>query len=326
MNRREFIVLIGSATASWPLAARAQQTTTPLIGFLSSRSPNESEALVAAFRQGLAEVGYAEGQNAHVAFRWAEGRYDRLPELATDLVKAQVAVIVAVGGSVTALAAKAATRTIPIVAVASDPVKHGLVASFNRPGGNITVVSPSSSLLSAKRLELLRQVVPTAVRIGVLLNPAFPDTATQSEDLEEAARTLAQQIRFANASSEQEIDAAFASLSQQGIDALVSGGDPFFDTRRDQIIALAARYAVPTIYGQRPYVVAGGLMSYAPSFSEAYRQAGVYGGRILKGEKPADLPVMQPTKFEFVINLKAAKGLGLKVPVAMQLLADEVIE
>jgi putative tryptophan/tyrosine transport system substrate-binding protein len=326
MRRRDFITLLSGMVAALPTPVRAQQATTPLIGFLSSRSPNESEALVAAFRQGLVETGYVEGQNVHLAFRWAEGRYDRLPELATELVKAQAAVIASVGGSVSALAAKSATRTIPIVAVTTDPVKYGLVASFNRPGGNITAIAPSSTLLSAKRLELLRELVPTATLIGVLLNPAFPDSGTQLEDVKEAARTLGLQIRVVNASSEQDIDAAFVGLSQQGIGALVSGVDPFFDTRRNQIVALAAHYAVPTIYGQRPYVVAGGLMSYAPSFIEAYRQAGVYAGRILKGEKPADLPVMQPTKFEFVINLKTAKALGLKVPVPMQLLADEVIE
>jgi ABC-type uncharacterized transport system substrate-binding protein len=326
MRRRDFITLLSGTVAALPTPVRAQQATTPLIGFLSSRSPNESEALVAAFRQGLVETGYVEGQNVHLAFRWAEGRYHRLPELATELVKAQAAVIASVGGSVSALAAKSATRTIPIVAVTTDPVKYDLVASFNRPGGNITAIAPSSTLLSAKRLELLRELVPTATLIGVLLNPAFPDSATQLEDVKEAARTLGLQIRVVNASSEQDIDAAFVGLSQQGIGALVSGVDPFFDTRRNQIVALAAHYAVPTIYGQRPYVVAGGLMSYAPSFIEAYRQAGIYAGRILKGEKPADLPVMQPTKFEFVINLKTAKALGLKVPVPMQLLADEVIE
>jgi putative ABC transport system substrate-binding protein len=299
MRRREFITLFGGTAA---------------------------EALVAAFRQGLAEIGYVEG-HAHIAFRWAEGRYDRLPPLAAELVKSQVAVIASVGGSVSALAAKSATRTIPIVAVAGgDPVKVGLVASFNRPGGNITVVNPSSGLFSAKRLGLLRELVPTVALIGVLLNPKFPDSATQLDDIEEAARTVGQQIHVVNASSEQDIDAAFARLSQEGVGALISGVDPFFDTRRDQIIALAAHHAVPTIYGQRVYAVAGGLMSYAPSFSEAYRQAGIYVGRILKGEKPADLPVVQPTKYELVINLKTAKALGLKVPVSMQVLADEVIE
>src|SRR5215813_4094526 len=326
MRRRDFIKAVAGSASIWPFAARAQQATTPLIGFLSSRSPNESEALVAAFRQGLAEAGYAEGQNVHLAFRWAEGRYDRLPELAAELVKAQVAVIASVGGSVSAIAAKAATRTIPIVAITTDPVKHGIVASINRPGGNITAISPDSTMLSAKRLELLLQLVPTATLIGVMLNPKFPDSATQLEGVKEAARTLGEQIHVVNASSEHEVDTAFANLSQQGIGALVSGVDPFFDTRRDQIVALAAHYAVPTIYGQRPYAVAGGLMSYAPSFTEAYRQAGVYAGRILKGEKPADLPVVQPTKFELVLNLKTAKALGLKVPIPMQLLADEVIE
>jgi putative tryptophan/tyrosine transport system substrate-binding protein len=326
MRRREFITLIGGGAAAWPFAARAQQAPNPVIGFLSSRSPNESETLVAAFRQGLAEAGYVEGQNVQLAFRWAEGRYDRLPELAAELVKAQVTMIVSVGGSVSALAAKSATRTIPIVAVTSAPVTAGLVASFNRPGGNITVVSPSSTLLSAKRLGLLRELVPTTTLIGVLLNPAFPDSATQLEDIEEAARTLGEQIRIANASGERDIDAAFASLSQQGVGGLVSGVDPFFDTRRDQIVALAAHYAVPTIYAQRAYAVAGGLISYSPSFSDSYRQAGIYAGRVLKGEKPADLPVLQATKYELVINLKAAKALGLKVPISMQLLADEVIE
>jgi len=326
MRRREFITLLGGA-AVWPVAAHAQQATTPLIGFLSSRSPNESEALVAAFRQGLAETGYVEGQNANIAFRWAEGQYDRLPQLAAELVKTQVAVIASVGGSVSVLAAKSATRTIPIVAVAGgDPVKVGLVASFNRPGGNITGVYPSSGLFSAKRLGLLRELVPTVAMIGVLLNPKYPDSITQLEDIEEAARTVGQQIYVVNASTEQDIDAAFASLSQQGIGALISGVDPFFDTRRDKIIALAAHHAVPTIYGQRAYAVAGGLISYAPSFADAYRQAGIYVGRILKGEKAADLPVIQPTRFELVINIKTAKALGLKVPASMQLLADEVVE
>ncbi len=327
MRRRDFIKGIVGAATVWLSAAHAQQASSPVIGFLSSRSPNESETLVAAFRQGLAEAGYVEGQNVQLAFRWAEGRYDRLPELAAELVKARVAVIASVGGSVSALAAKSATRTIPIVAVTGgDPIKAGLVASFNRPGGNVTVVSPSSSLLSAKRLGLLRELVPTATLIGVLLNPTFPDSATQREDIEEAARTLGEQIRITNASSERDIDAAFASLSQQGVGALLSGVDPFFDTRRDQIIALAAHYAVPTIYAQRTYAVAGGLISYAPSFRDSYRQAGIYAGRVLKGEKPAELPVLQATKYELVINLKAAKALGLKVPVSMQLLADEVIE
>jgi len=326
MRRRDFIItLIGVVTAC-PFVTRAQQTTTPLIGFLSSRSPNESEALVAAFRQGLAEAGYVEGQNVHLAFRWAEGRYDRLPALAAELVKSQVAVIASVGGSVSGLAAKSATSTIPIVAVMSDPVKAGLAASFNRPGGNLTAVSVLSSPLIGKRLQLLRELVPTATRIGVMLNPKTPESAIQLEDSKEAAASLGEEMHVVNASSEQEIDSAFASLPREGIGALVSSVDPFFDTRRDQIIALAARYAVPTIYGQRSYPAAGGLLSYAPSFAEAYRQAGIYVGRILKGEKAADLPVIQPTRFELVINIKTAKALALKVPASMQLLADEVIE
>jgi putative tryptophan/tyrosine transport system substrate-binding protein len=308
------------------VAARAQQTPNPVIGFLSSRSPNESETLVAAFRQELAEAGYVEGQNVQLAFRWAEGRYDRLPELAAELVKAQVTMIVSVGGSPSALTAKLASSAIPVVAVTSAPVEAGLLAALNRPGGNITAVSPSSTLLSSKRLGLLRELVPTATLIGVMLNPAFPDSATQLADIKEAARALGEQISIAYASSERDIDAAFVTLSQQGVGALVSGVDPFFDTRRDQIVALAAQYAVPTIYAQRPYAVAGGLISYSPSFSDSYRQAGLYAGRILKGEKPADLPVLQPTKYELVINLKAAGALGLKVPVSMQLLAEEVIE
>jgi putative ABC transport system substrate-binding protein len=326
MRRRDLVKTIVGAATVWLSPARAQQTPNPVIGFLSSRSPNESETLVAAFRQGLAEAGYVEGQNVQLAFRWAEGRYDRLPELAAELVKAQVTMIVSVGGSPSALAAKLASSAIPVVAVTSAPVEAGLVASLNRPGGNITAVSPSSTLLSSKRLGLLRELVPTATLIGVMLNPAFPDSATQLADIKEAARALGEQISIAYASSERDIDAAFVTLSQQGVGALVSGVDPFFDTRRDQIVALAAQYAVPTIYAQRPYAVAGGLISYSPSFSDSYRQAGLYAGRILKGEKPADLPVLQPTKYELVINLKAAGALGLKVPVSMQLLAEEVIE
>jgi putative ABC transport system substrate-binding protein len=326
MRRRDLVKTIVGAATVWLSPARAQQTPNPVIGFLSSRSPNESETLVAAFRQGLAEAGYVEGQNVQLAFRWAEGRYDRLPELAAELVKAQVTMIVSVGGSPSALAAKLASSAIPVVAVTSAPVEAGLVASLNRPGGNITAVSPSSTLLSSKRLGLLRELVPTATLIGVMLNPAFPDSATQLADIKEAARALGEQISIAYASSERDIDAAFVTLSQQGVGALVSGVDPFFDTRRDQIVALAAQYAVPTIYAQRPYAVAGGLISYSPSFSDSYRQAGLYAGRVLKGEKPADLPVLQPTKYELVINLNAAGALGLKVPVSMQLLAEEVIE
>jgi putative tryptophan/tyrosine transport system substrate-binding protein len=325
VRRRDFIKVIAGSAAAWPLAVGAQQST-PVVGFLSSRSPGESAQVVDAFRQGLKEAGYVESKDVHISFRWAEGRYDRLPQLAGELVEAQVAAIAAVGGSVSAVAAKSATKTIPIVAVTSDPLRYGLVASFNRPGGNVTAVAPSNTLLSGKRLELLRELVPTATVIGVLVNPKSPDSVFQSEDTKEAARTLRQQIRVVNASSERDIDAAFAILVEHRIGALLATLDPFFDTRREQIVAQAAHYAVPTIYGQRAYAVSGGLMSYASSFIEAYRQAGNYVGRILKGEKPADLPVMQPTKFELVINLRAAKTLGLTIPVKLLALADEVIE
>ena len=325
MQRREFITFVGAATAALPLAAYAQQRT-PVVGFLSSRSPGESAQLVAAFQQGLKETGYLEGRDFQIAFRWAEGRYDRLSDLAAQLVQAQVAVIASVGGSVTALAAKSVTQTIPIVAIGADPVKHGLVASFNRPGGNITVIAPGTNLLSAKRLELLRELVPAATIIGILANPKYPDTATQVQDIEEAARMRGQQIHVLNASSEREIDAAFASLVKERVGAILAAGDPFFDTRRDQIISLAAHYSVPTMYAQRDYVVAGGLASYGASFAEAYRQAGIYVGRILKGEKPSDLPVMQSTKFDFVINRKTAKALNLEIPAKLIALADDVVD
>jgi putative tryptophan/tyrosine transport system substrate-binding protein len=325
MQRREFITFVGAATAALPLAAYAQQRT-PVVGFLSSRSPGESAQLVAAFQQGLKETGYLEGRDIQIAFRWAEGRYDRLSDLAAQLVQAQAAVITSVGGSVTALAVKSVTQTIPIVAIASDPVKHGLVASFNRPGGNITVITPGTILLSAKRLELLRELVPAATIIGILANPKYPDTPTLLQDIEEAARMRGQQIYVVTASSEREIDTAFAGFVKERVGAILAAGDPFFDTRRDQIISLAARYSVPTMYGQRDYVVAGGLASYGASFDEAYRQAGIYVGRILKGEKPSDLPVMQSTKFDFVINRKTAKALNLEIPAKLIALADDVVE
>ena len=323
MRRREFLgVLVGAA--AWPIAARAQQPT-PVVGFLSARSPGESAHLVAAFRQGLRETGHLEGQNVHISFRWAEGRYDRLADLAAELVHARVGVITSVGGAPAALAAKTATSTIPIVAVTSDPVKHGLVASFNRPGGNITAISPSNTVLSAKRLGLLRELVPRGTPIGLLVNPKFPDGLLQLKDTEEAARTLGQTIHVVNASSEGDIEAAFAKLVQQRVGALLASADPFFDTRRDQIVALAARHAVPTIYAQRAYAVAGGLMSYASSFAEAYRQAGIYAGRILKGETPADLPVVQPTRFELVINLKAERDIEVAFTTLLQLRAGALM-
>jgi putative ABC transport system substrate-binding protein len=326
MKRRELIRLLAGATV-WPLAARAQQTAMPVIGFLSSRSPGESSAVVAAFRRGLGEAGFVEGRNAHIAFRWAEGRNDRLPALATDLVTHQASVIVATGGGPSAMAAKTATTTVPIVfTFGSDPVKAGLVASFNRPGGNLTGVSWFSSDLGPKRLELLLELAPKTAVIALLVNPNNAELASQPADFQEAARTLGKQVNIFNASSEKEIDTAFMTFVGQKADALVVGGDPFFTSRREQLIALAARHAVPASYSSREYVADGGLMSYGNSVVDAYRRAGVYAGRILNGAKPADLPVERLTTFELVINLKTAKGLGLTVPDKLLVAADEVIE
>jgi putative tryptophan/tyrosine transport system substrate-binding protein len=323
MTRREFITLIGGAAAEWPLAARAQQAAMPVIGFLSSRSPRESASVVAGFRQGLKEAGYREGQNVHIAFRWAEGQFDQLPALASELVEIQVAVILAAGGTVTGLAAKAATSTIPIVCIGTDPDKVGLVASLSRPGGNVTGISPLSWPLGAKRLGLLRELVPGATVIAVLINPNNPAAEMESEEIQAAARATGQQIHILHASGESGIDAAFTNLVQQRVGALLIGADPFFDSRRNQLVALATRHAVPTIYS---FSAAGGLISYASNIPEAYRQAAIYVGRILKGEKASDLPVIQPTKFELIINLKTAKALGIDVPLHLQQLADEVIE
>jgi putative tryptophan/tyrosine transport system substrate-binding protein len=327
IRRREFITLLGGAAAMWPLAARAQQPAMAIVGFLSSRSANDSVPHVMAFRQGLKDAGYGEGDNAHIAFRWAEGDNKRLPALAADLVAQRVSVLVTTGGGPSALAAKAATTSIPTVFVfGGDPVKAGLVASFNRPGGNMTGVSFFSTGLGAKRLALLHQLVPDATTFALLLNPNNPEAAPQPTDFEQAARQLGRQFHILNGGSEVEIDAAFAALVQRRVNALVVGGDPYLTSRREQIIALAARHAVPTIYSVRECVVDGGLMSYGNSDTDAYRQAGSYAGRILKGAKPADLPIEQAIRFELVINLKTARTLGLVVPNSMQLLADEVIE
>jgi len=324
MKRREFISLLGGVAAAWPLATRAQQPAMPVIGFLSSRSPGESAAVVAGFRQGLKEAGYSEGRNVHIAFRWAEGRYDRLSGLAAELVEIQVAVILAAGGTQTGFAAKAATSTIPIVNIGSDLERLGLVASLNRPGGNVTGVSLLSGLLTPKRLELLRELVPAAAVIGVLVNPTNPILAEiESREIQTAAHIIGQQIRLLSATTERDIHAAFASVAQHGIGALVVGADAFFDSRRDLAVELAAQHTVPTIY---PFAAPGGLMSYGASIPDAYRQAGIYVGRVLKGEKPADLPILQPTKFELVINMKTAKALGINVPATLLARADEVIE
>ena len=327
IGRREFLSALGGAAAAWPLTARAQQPAMPVIGFLHARSADDLPHLVAAFRRGLSDTGFIEGQNVTIEYRWAQGQYDRLPALAAELVGRQVAVIVAAGGEPAALAAKAATSTIPIVFNSgSDPVKLGLVASINRPGGNVTGVSILLRATEAKRFGLIRELLPQATAIAVLVNPNRPDGAEQLSDLQDAARTLGKQIHVLNASTDGEIEAAFAVLSRQPTDALVVANDTFFIGRRDEIVALAARQALPAIYNAREFAAAGGLIAYGPSLPNAYREMGVYSGKILKGEKPANLPVQQSTIFELVINLKTAKALGLTLPAGLLAIADEVIE
>jgi putative tryptophan/tyrosine transport system substrate-binding protein len=326
MRRRTFITLLGAA-AAWPLAASAQQPAVPVIGYLSARSPDESKHLVDAFRSGLQTLGYVEGQNVAIHFRWAEGQYDRLPAMAGELVREKVAVLATLGGEPSALAAKAATSTIPIVfSVGGDPVKQGLAASYNRPGGNATGVSLLTNPAEQKRLGLLHELVPQATTVGFLVNPTFPGSGSQISDVQEAARTLNLQVHILRASADREIESAFESVAPQNIQALAVGADGFFDSRRAKLVALAARHAVPTIYQFREFAVAGGLVSYGVDASDAYRQVGVYTGRVLKGEKPADLPVVQSIKFQLVINLRTAKTLGLSFPDKLLALVDEVIE
>jgi putative ABC transport system substrate-binding protein len=326
LGRRDFIVALGGA-AAWSFAAYAQQPAIPVIGFLNSASPGPFAKFVVAFRNGLNESGFVEGQNVMIEYRWADGHFDRLPGLASDLVHRNVAVIAATGGPPSALAAKAATATTPIVfVIASDPVKLGLVDSFNHPGGNVTGTSMLASQLEPKKLQLLRGLVPRAAVIGLLANPANPNFQTVTTALQTTARALGLQVQIAKATTEGEFGAAFASLVQQGADALVVAADPFFTAQREALVALAARHAIPTIYEWREFATAGGLLSYGTNLPDSYHQAGVYTGRILRGQKPADLPVLQPTKFEFVINLKTAKALGIDVPPMLRDIADEVIE
>ena len=326
MRRREFIKLLGGATAAWPFSVRAQQAARPVIGYLSARSPDDAGTVLQAFLKGLGEAGFFDGQNVTIEYRWARGEYGRLPALAAEFVQRRVNVLATTGGEPSALAAKQATSTIPIVFVAGDPVKAGLVESLNRPGGNATGSYIATSEMEQKRLSLLHELTPGVSLIGVLLNPNFADAARQLRELEEAARIIGRRLVVAKASNDEELNVAFALLLQQGIGALLVATDPYFDTRRDRIIAFAAQNRLPAVYQFREYAFAGGLVSYAPSITDAYRQAGNYTGQVLKGEKPADLPVLQPTKFDFVINLKTAKALGLTVPFGLLNAADEVID
>ena len=325
MRRREFIALLGGAAVAWPVGTLAQQPTMPVIGFVSSTSPAPFAKLVAAFRQGLEGAGFFEGQNVAVEYRYADSQTDRLPALLSDFIRRPVTLIA--GNAVAMFAAKDTTTTIPIVfAHGGDPVQDGFVASLNRPGGNVTGVSFLSSVLGAKRLELLHQLVPTATSIAMLVNPDTPNTEAERRDVQAAALTLRQQLIILDARSDHDIEMAFAAFAQRGVGALLVGGGAFMNSHRERLVALAARYALPSSYDLREYAAIGGLMSYGTSITDAYRQVGIYAGRILKGDKPADLPVMQSTKFELVINLKTAKVIGLDVPPTLLARADEVIE
>jgi putative ABC transport system substrate-binding protein len=326
MQRRAFITLLGGA-AVWPRAARAQQAPVPVIGFLNSQSPEPFAAYVAAFRQGLREAGYHEGQNVAIEYRWAQGRWEDVPALAADLASRRVALIATSGGDPVAQAARAAAPTTPLVfLMGGDPMQTGLVASYSRPGGHATGATQLTLSLGPKRLGLLREMIPNGSTIAVLVNPSFAGTETRMREIEDAARNIGQRLDFVSAASDGEIDGAFAEIGRRRREALLVAGDPFFNSRRARIVELAARHRIPAIYEWRDFVAVGGLMSYGTIISDLYRQIGVYAARVLKGDKPADLPVLQPSRFELVINVKTAKALGLAVPPSMQLLADEVIE
>jgi putative ABC transport system substrate-binding protein len=327
MRRREFITLLGSAAAAWPLAARAQQRAMPVVGYFISRGPDDAAHLAAAFRRGLRDADFIDGQNVRIEYRWGRGQFESLKAMAEELCRMPVAVLAATGGEPAVLAAKAATSTIPIVfAMSSDPIRLGLAASYNRPGGNATGMSILTTTLEPKRLGLLRELVPGATAIGVLVNPNFPPANDQVSDVQDAARAIGVQVRVFRANDERDIDHAFDDMVQQRIGALAVAGSPFFDTHRIRIVELAARHSVPAMYHFREYPTAGGLMSYGIDIVDVHRQIGLYVGQILKGAKAADLPITLPSKFEFVINLKAAKALGVKISDNLLSLADEVIE
>jgi putative ABC transport system substrate-binding protein len=327
IERRKFLATVGGAAAAWPLAARAQQSAMPVIGYLHVRGPDDAVHLAAAFRRGLRDGGFVDGKDVRVEYRWASGQYDRLAGLAKELVGMPVSVLAAGGGESTVLAARAATSTIPIVfSMSSDPVKLGLAASYNRPGGNVTGINILSTSLEPKRVDLLHHLVPNAAKMGFLVDNSFPPAADQISEVDEAARAIGVPIHVLRAKSKQEIDAAFETIAQEHIRALAVGSSPFFDTRRDQLVALAARAAVPTMYHFREYTLAGGLVSYGIDIQDVHRQVGLYTAQILKGAKPAELPILQPTKFALVINVKTAKELGLSIPPQVLAIADEVIE
>jgi putative ABC transport system substrate-binding protein len=327
VQRRDLLVLLGGAAIARPIGVRAQEPTAPLIGFLSARSPSESTGVVRAFLDGLRETGFVEGQNLRIAYRWAEGRYDRLQPMALELIGMRVSLLFAAGGPPAVFAAKAATSTIPIVfSGTSDPVRLGFVSSLSRPGGNITGMSFFTMTIVGKSFELLRELVPTAAAVAYLLNPSNPGAREQTKEAQAAASALGMRLHIIKASNNDELDAAFAGMPRLRVGGIVVPGEAFFDSQRDRIVALAKRHAVTAICPWRDYVVAGGLISYGSSLTDSYRRAGIYSGRILKGEKPADLPVQQPTKLELVVNLKTARALGLTIPQSILLRADEVIE
>jgi putative ABC transport system substrate-binding protein len=324
MRRREFLALIGMAT--WSTSARAQQPELPVVGFLNSVSMAQGRPLATSFLEGLKESGFVEGESVTVEYRWADGQYNRLPALAADLVNRRVAVLVATGGGPAGLAAKAATDTIPIVFIGTDPVKLGLVSSYSRPGGNVTGVDLFSTTVGPKRLEMLRELVPRARVIGLLVNSDNPNAKSQTDETRIAAEALGLKLEALTANRASGFDALFSSLKPRGVDALLVGADPFFNSQREVIVALEARYRVPTVYQWREFAEAGGLMSYGTSITDVYRRAGIYAGRFLKGADPADLPVVQPTKFELVVNLKTAKALSLEIPALLLSQTDEVVE